>query len=93
VRAGVSEHRRVSRVRLSTAALLLLAGCASGPMSDPGFPVVSGVQAIGREWRDLATGAALRMTAKADAEVTRQGQATHVEFRTAEVLDLAASRL
>jgi hypothetical protein len=47
----------------------------------------------GREWRDLATGASLRMTAKADAEFTRQGQATRVEFQTAEVLDLAASRL
>jgi len=47
----------------------------------------------GREWRDLATGASLRVTAKADAEFTRQGRATRVEFQTAEVLDLAASRL
>ena len=60
---------------------------------DPGRGVPGRMVLTGREWRDLATGAALRMTAKADAEFTRQGQATRVEFQTAEVLDLAASRL
>ena len=60
---------------------------------DPGRGVPGRMVLTGREWRDLATGASLRMTAKADAEFTRQGQATRVEFQTAEVLDLAASRL
>jgi hypothetical protein len=60
---------------------------------DPGRGVPGRMVLTGREWRDLATGASLRVTAKADAEFTRQGQATRVEFQTAEVLDLAASRL
>jgi hypothetical protein len=60
---------------------------------DPGRGVPGRMVLTGREWRDLATGAALRVTAKADAEFTRQGQPTRVEFQTAEVLDLAASRL
>ena len=46
MRAGVSRRRGASRTRLSTAALLLLAGCASASLSDPSFPVVPGVQAI-----------------------------------------------
>ena len=60
---------------------------------DPGRGVPGRMVLTGREWRDLATGASLRVTAKADAEFTRQGQPTRVEFQTAEVLDLAASRL
>jgi hypothetical protein len=60
---------------------------------DPGRGVPGRMVLTGREWRDLATGASLRVTAKADAEFTRQGRATRVEFQTAEVLDLAASRL
>jgi hypothetical protein len=60
---------------------------------DPGRGVPGRMVLTGREWRDLATGASVRATAKADAEFTRQGQATRVEFQTAEVLDRAASRL
>jgi hypothetical protein len=60
---------------------------------DPGRGVPGRMVLIGREWRDLATGASLRATATADAEFTRQGQPTRVEFQTTEVLDLAASRL
>ena len=60
---------------------------------DPGRGVPGRMVLTGREWRDLATGAALRVTAKADAEFTRQGRPTRVEFQTAEMLDLAASRL
>jgi hypothetical protein len=47
----------------------------------------------GKEWRDLETGAPLRLTATADAEFTRQGRPTRVKYRTAEVLDVAASSL
>ena len=60
---------------------------------EPGRGVPGRMTLTGREWRDLATGASLRVTAKADAEFTRQGRPTRVKFQTAEVLDLAASRL
>jgi hypothetical protein len=60
---------------------------------DPGRGVPGRMALTGREWRDLATGATLRATAKADAEFTRQGRPTRVEFQTAETLDFGASRL
>ena len=54
MRAGVSRRRSASRARLSTAALILLAGCTSASMSDPSFPVVPGVQAIDLTWQPRA---------------------------------------
>jgi len=60
---------------------------------EPGRGVPGQMSATGQEWRDLATGAALRVSAKASAEFTRQGQPTHVEYRTEETLDLARSSL
>jgi hypothetical protein len=60
---------------------------------DPGKGVPGWMTISGREWRDLATGASLRLTAKASAEFARQGEPTRVEYETAEVLDLTASRL
>jgi hypothetical protein len=60
---------------------------------DPGKGTPGWMSISGREWRDLATGASLRLTAKATAEFTRQGEPTRVEYQTVETLDLAASRL
>lgn len=60
---------------------------------DPGRGVPGRMTVTGKEWRDLATGASLRLAAKVDAEFTRQGQVTYVEYRTDEALDAAASRL
>jgi len=60
---------------------------------DPGKGAPGWMNITGQEWRDLATGASLRLAAKASAEFTRQGQPTRVEYQTDEVLDLAASRL
>jgi len=60
---------------------------------EPGFGAPGRMSITGKEWRDLATGASLRVTAKGDAEFTRQGQATRVAYQTDEVLDIAASRL
>ena len=80
------EGRRAAAFEWSGSTEFLFTG-------DPGRGVPGRMVLTGREWRDLATGAALRMTAKADAEFTRQGRPTRVEFQTAEMLDLAASRL
>ncbi len=60
---------------------------------DPGKGAPGRMTISGREWRDLATGASLRLTAKANAEFTRQGQPTRVAYETAEVLDMTESRL
>jgi hypothetical protein len=51
VSGGVSG-RRASHARLSIAALIVLAGCAS--TSDSSFPVVSGLQAIHLTWQPRA---------------------------------------
>jgi hypothetical protein len=60
---------------------------------EPGRGVPGWMSVTGREWRDLATGALLRLSAKASAEFTRQAEPTQVEYRTEEVLDPAGSRL
>lgn len=60
---------------------------------DPGRGVPGQMNIVGREWRDLATGASLRVTARADAEFSRQGRPAIVASETAEVLDLEQSRL
>jgi len=60
---------------------------------DPGKGAPGRMSITGQEWRDLATGASLRLTAKASAQFTRQGQATDVAYQTDEVLDLARSQL
>lgn len=59
---------------------------------EPGRGVPGRISISGQEWRDLATGAALRVRAKASAEFTRQGQPTHVDYGTEEVLDVAGSQ-
>lgn len=59
---------------------------------DPGRGAPGTMTIAGQEWRDLVTGASLRLTAKAEAEFTRQGQPTKVEYQTDEVLDASASR-
>lgn len=60
---------------------------------EPGRGVPGRMSVTGREWRDLATGALLRLSAKANAQFTRQAEPTYVEYRTEEVLDPAGSRL
>jgi hypothetical protein len=60
---------------------------------EPGRGMPGRMAIAGKEWRDLATGVALRVTATAQAEFTRQGQRTRVEYESVEALDLAASTL
>ena len=60
---------------------------------EPGRGMPGHMTIAGTEWRDLETGVALRGTAKAEAEFTRQGRPTRVEYETVEALDLAASTL
>jgi hypothetical protein len=58
---------------------------------EPGRGMPGHMTIAGTEWRDLDTGVALRGTAKAQAEFTRQGRPTRVEYATVEAIDLAAS--
>ena len=60
---------------------------------DPGRGVPGRMTITGKEWRDLVTGAPLRLTATAAAEFTRQGRPTRVKYQTTEVLDMAVSTL
>ncbi len=82
----VVDGRRAAEFDWKGTVEFLLAG-------DPGRGVPGRMRVTGKEWRDLATGASLRVTARADAEFTRQGEVTHVRYRTDEALDQAASRL
>jgi hypothetical protein len=62
-------------------------------IGEPGRGVPGRMDLAGHEWRDLATGAQLRLNARGEAQFIRQGEATKVQYRTEEILDVAASRL
>jgi len=86
-RSGVMTRMQVSAISGSAQLCVFQQWC------DPGKGAPGRMSITGQEWRDLATGASLRLTAKASAQFTRQGQATDVAYQTDEVLDLARSQL
>lgn len=91
---GTATLRRVVTIDGRRAAEFEWAGSTEFLFTgEPGRGVPGRMRLTGREWRDLETGASLRSTATAQAEFTRQGRPTRVEYRTVEVLDLAQSRL
>jgi hypothetical protein len=60
---------------------------------EPGHGVPGRMRMSGREWRDLSTGASLRLAGTAAGQFVNQGQTTEVSYQTEEVLDLSGSRL
>ena len=92
--AGSMTFRRVVTIDNRRAAEFDWRGTTEFLFSgEPGRGMPGRMTIGGTEWRDLETGVVLRGTAKADAEFTRQGRPTRVEYETSETLDLAASTL